>query len=457
MLTVAETRAADLVAVAEVGHQALVERAGAAVARCVLDRLGGAYGRRVVVVAGRGSNGADGRVAARRLAERGVSVTVVPASGDGADPPQLPACDVVVDAAYGTGFRGRYRAPEPPPGAATVAVDIPSGVDGDTGVASEGSVAAGRTVTFASLKPGLCMGAGRVAAGDVEVADVGVATAAAQAWVVEDADVLSDLRPRPRDAHKWASALAVVAGSPGMLGAAALCARAAMRAGAGMVRLGVPGAPPTSLPTGEAVARSLPEQGWAAEVLEELHRCRALVVGPGLGRTEATVEAVRELVAKAPCPVVVDADGLWALGEAGDVAALARGRHDPLVLTPHAGEHARLAGAPAGPDALSAARDLARSAGAVVLDKGPTTVVAGPDGRALVCMSGSQRLATAGTGDVLSGVIGAFAARGTPALLAAALGAHCHGRAAALGPSEGLLAGDLPELVSSWLSGLRHG
>src|SRR5205823_6493052 len=159
----------------------------------------------------------------------------------------------------------------------------------------------------------------------------------------------------------------------------------------------------------------------------------ALVVGPGLGRDQATAAAVQSLLAAAPCPVVVDADGLWALGDGGAAAAVVSRRVGPTVLTPHDGEFAGLAGAPPGPDRIGAARGLAARTGATVLLKGSTTVVAEPDGRVLLAAAGGARLATGGTGDVLSGVIGAFLAQGLAAPEAAAGAAHVHGTAAHLG------------------------
>lgn len=450
VLTAGEMKAVDAAALAEVGIDELVGRAGAAVARRALEMLGGSYGRRVVVVAGRGHNGDDGRVAARRLAARGVQVRVL----DAARPGTLPACDLVIDAAYGTGFRGEYAAPPPPPGAAVLAVDIPSGVHADTGAAGPGAVRAAETVTFGALKPGLLLPPGRDHAGVVTVEPIGLPIGAARCHEVLDGDIAA-LARRGREAHKWQTACYVAAGSPGMTGAAALCARAAARAGAGMIRLGSPGAAPGSVAFLEAVARPLPAEGWADAVLADLDRCHALVVGPGLGRTPATAAAVRRLVAVAAVPMVLDADGLNALGGV-DACAELRTRRAPLVLTPHDGEFARLAGAPPGADRIAAVRDLARRAAAVVLLKGSTTVVADPSGDVLVSTSGSARLATAGTGDVLAGVIGAFLARGTEPARAAALGALVHGRAAALGRAEGLVAGDLPELVADVLAA-EHG
>ncbi|MFP5377761.1 MAG: NAD(P)H-hydrate dehydratase [Acidimicrobiia bacterium] len=421
--------------------EVLVARAGAAVARAAVRLMGGAYGRRVVVVAGKGNTGADGRLAADRLRRAGVRVTVVEAS---AAPAALPACDLVVDAAYGTGFRGDYRAPAPPPGAPVLAVDIPSGVDGLTGEAGEGAVRARATVTFAALKPGLLLGAGRDRAGTVEVVDIGLDVTGAGAHLVEDADVR--VPPRGRDAHKWQSAVFVAAGSPGMTGAALLAGRAALRAGAGNVRLGVPGADVALLPLAEMVGVALPARGWADAVLEASSRCRALVTGPGLGREEASVAQVRRLLEGAGLPAVVDADGLAAVGGGEAPGA------PPRVLTPHDGEYGRLSGSPPGADRMAAARALAGRTKAVVLLKGPTTVVAAPDGTVRLAASGRPQLATAGSGDVLSGMIGAFLARGLGGLDAASFAAHAHGAAAALGPAEGLVAGDVVELLPRWLS-----
>ena len=174
VLTRDEMRAADAAALEEVSHETLVQRAGTAVAFAALRMLGGAYGRRVVVVAGKGSNGADGLVAAGVLARRGARVQVLDAEST-AGGVALPACDLVIDGAYGTGFRGSYDAPVVPPGAAVLAIDIPSGVDADTGEAPGDAVWAERTVTFAALKPGLLQGDGPAWSGTVEVADIGIA------------------------------------------------------------------------------------------------------------------------------------------------------------------------------------------------------------------------------------------------------------------------------------------
>jgi NAD(P)H-hydrate epimerase len=441
----------DATALRSTSLDVLVGRAGLAVALAALDMLGGAYGRRVVVIAGRGNNGADGRVAGSVLRRRGAHLRMVEAGTVDSIGP----ADLVIDAAYGTGFRGQYRAPSVAPGTPVLAVDIPSGVKGDTGEVSGSPTAASRTVTFVALKPGLLQGPGARLAGQVSVADIGLPAGHPDISVVEDGDVAALLPPRRHAGNKWSAALLVVAGSPGMTGAAALCARAAYRSGAGMVRLGVPGADLAGSPASEAVSVALPARGWATDALEAASRCAAVVVGPGLGRQEGTAAEVQRLVAGSPVPVVVDADGLFALGRVGgDDSFQAR---SGVVLTPHDGEFARLTGADPGPDRIAAARRLAASSGAVALLKGPTTAVSDMAGRVLLGLSGTTALATAGTGDVLSGVIGALLARGMGPLEAAGLAAHVHGRAGARGRGEGLMAGDLPDLVAGVLSRLRPG
>lgn len=449
VLTPAEMAAVDAAAPEPV--EELIERAGAAVAQAALQLLGGGYGRRVAVIAGGGSNGADGRSAARRLRRRGVRVVVV----DAADAPDRVApCDLVIDAAYGTGFRGSY---DPPAvgGSPVLAVDIPSGVLGTTGEACGSPLQATCTVTFAALKPGLVLEPGRSLAGRLQLADIGLDVSGARAGVVTADDVRAWLPPRPASAHKWRAAVLVIAGSPGMTGAAHLAAAAAQRAGAGMVRVGSPGVGDDRGRPVEAVGLDLPACGWAGPALEGADRFGAVVVGPGLGRSDDARAGVRALLAGATRPVVVDGDGLTLLGTAAaDVLA---GRPAPTVLTPHDGELAALTGATPGADRLATARELAARTGAVVLLKGPSTVVAAPDGEVAIVIEGDERLATAGSGDVLSGIIGGLLGRGTATFEAAAAGAWLHARAARHGPAEGLVAGDLPELLPQALADLAEG
>jgi len=448
VVTPEEMRAIDAAAPEPV--EVLVGRAGAALARAALEMLGGTYGRRVVVVAGKGNNGADGRDAARRLAARGMRVDVFDAA---TAPRRLPPCDLVVDAAYGTGFRGAYEAPDPG-GAFVLAADIPSGVDGLTGKAGGGAVRADATVTFAALKPGLLLGSGPEAAGEVIVADIGLDVSGARAHLVEAPDVAATLPVRPRDAHKYWAAVLAVAGSPGMTGAALLVARAALRAGAGYCRLAIPGADPAGVAPSEAVAVGVPARGWAAIAEEQCARMSAAAVGPGLGRDPGTQADARAFVAACPLPAVVDADALFALGDAGAAAEVVQRAPASRVLTPHDGELARLAGAPPAADRIASVRDLAARTGAAVLLKGPLTIVADPGGRVLLSGTGGPALATAGTGDVLTGVVAAFCAMGTGPFEAAALGAFVHGLAGRSGPRVGLVAGDVADRLPAALSGL---
>lgn len=446
VLTSAEKRTAD--GAATVPVDVLVERAGAAVARAVLDLLGGGYGRRVTVVAGPGNNGADGRVAARRLRERGVRVTEVDAL---ALPERLPDGDVVVDAAFGTGFRGEFSLPDVG-GARLVAVDLPTGLDADTGVAERSTRPADVTVTFGAASPGHLLNDGPGLVGRLVVADIGLPIGAPRVFEVEGGDVAAWVPGRERAAHKWVAGVRVVAGSPGMTGAAHLACAAAMRAGSGMVTLSSPGID-ADAPV-EVVDRRVPPFDWADPVLADLHRYHSLVLGPGLGRQEYTVPSVVRTLLEAVVPIVVDGDGLFALSwnEEGNASFLSE-REVPTVLTPHDGEFGQLAGRRPGTDRIAAARHLADMTGAVVLLKGPTTVIAAP-GRTYLVTNGSPRLATAGTGDVLAGVIGAFLARGVRAPEAAAAAAWVHAEAAArLG--DGLVAGDLLQAIADVIASVR--
>jgi len=275
--------------------------------------------------------------------------------------------------------------------------------------------------------------------------------------VMEDADMAALLPSRPRQTNKWAHAVGIAAGSKGMEGSAILCTRGAMAGGSGMIRLGSPGDPSAPWPV-EAVRMSLPAEGWAAPFLDATAKCRAVVIGPGLGTDPATAEQIRAVIAGARVPVVIDADALTALGDVERARDLLAQRAEASILTPHDGEYARLAGSPPGDDRLAAARDLADRLGAIVLLKGPLTAVADPRAQApdvLLSAAGVPALATAGSGDVLSGLIAAFVAQGTPAHGAAALAAHVHGRAASTGRPAGLVAGDLPDLIARVLSAGR--
>jgi hydroxyethylthiazole kinase-like uncharacterized protein yjeF len=437
-------------AASALSSETLIERAGTSVAWAALRLMGGAYGRTVNVLCGKGNNGADGRVAARHLAAKGVRVRLfeVPSC-----PSVLPPADLVIDAAYGTGFRGTWSPPDVG-GTPVLAVDIPSGVDALTGDIAGDVLAAAHTVTFGALKPGLLMPPGSALAGVLELADIGLEIGWARANLVQAADIVSWWPERDAYAHKWQNAVRVVAGSSTMTGAPRLVAHAAMRTGAGMVHLSVPGMTITDAPI-EIVQRPLPSTMWADAALASLDRFHSIVVGPGLGRSDDTAASVRRMVVEAPLPMVIDGDGLFALGWSSEGAAtLLRRRTTPTVLTPHDGEYALLTGSQPGLDRMVSARRLAADSGCTVLLKGATTIVADPNGTALVVTAGDARLATAGTGDVLSGIVGALLAGGVRPLHAAAAAAWVHGQAGRRGQRHGLVASDLPDLIPAVLEEL---
>jgi hydroxyethylthiazole kinase-like uncharacterized protein yjeF len=416
----------------------LMERAGAAVAREAMLAFPAA--RSFACVCGGGSNGGDGRVAARVLREAGHAAEEVT---DGLD-----AYDVVVDALFGTGFHGAPR-----PGAAelierinatpapVVSVDLPSGVDASTGEVAGAVVDADLTVTFHAPKVGLAVAPGRFYAGRVVVADIGLDASPTAARRALPAILDAVPRREPRDTKYSAGSVLVVGGQPGMTGAAALCALAALRADAGYVTLAVP---VQSLRTAEVLAlepvKVAGEEDTALEaILEASTRSSALALGPGLGRSDARRELVRDLLERLDLPAVVDADALFGLEPAERTA--------PTVLTPHAGELARLLDTSAewvGAHRLEAARTGAERFGATVLLKGADTIVASPDGAVVVSDQGPPSLATAGTGDVLTGIVASFLAKGLDPALAAAAAAVVHARAAELAPHRaGLVASDL--------------
>ena len=485
-----------------VSVDSLMESAGAAVAAAAVGLAGGAYGRRAVVVCGKGNNGGDGLVAARHLERAGMGVAVLltedsaayagPASanfsryarGGGRWRPaseaslrrELARSDVAVDAIFGTGFRGK---PEGVHAVAiealahgsvpVVAVDVPSGVEGESGLVRGAAVRAGVTVTLGALKPGVVFPPGALLAGRVEVADIGIPSDLVRSdlALVEASDVAGWAPRRPADAHKRSTGVVlVIAGSRDMTGAAVLATSAAYRAGAGLVTLAAP--PPVVsvarerlveaifLPLAETPEGAVDVSAWPA-VEERLASVDAVAIGPGLGRHPGTAALVRRVVAESPVPVVLDADGLNAF--AGDAGPLAD-RASAAILTPHAGEFARLTGLGAGEvaaDRLGHVRKAAAEWRCVVLLKGPRTLVVDPSGNARVNPTGGPALATGGTGDVLTGTIAALTARGLAPFDAAAAGAFLHGAAGDLAAElggEGTIASDVASLLPDAVAGL---
>jgi NAD(P)H-hydrate epimerase len=318
-------------------------------------------------------------------------------------------------------------------------------------------VRADHTVTFAAPKPGLWFHPGRAAAGTVHVADIGIDLGAdpTRVALVEGDDVVEWVPPRAATTHKWRSGVLVVGGSAGMTGAPMLSAHAATHLGAGIVIAALPGEAATRASGTEVITRVLAADASGsitsaavAELAPDLDRYGGVVLGPGLGRGDGVAATIAALARVVPGPLVLDADALVGLGTDLDPV---RERAAPTILTPHDGEYERLTGARPGPDRIDAARTLAAAAGSVVVLKGPTTVVAAPDGRVRVNPTGTADLATAGSGDVLSGMIAAFCARGVEPLEAAAAAVFVHGLAAESAGHTGFVATDLPGLAAGAL------
>lgn len=450
-------RAADDAALSAVGGgDVFIKRAGHAVARVARTMLGGTYGRRVLVIAGKGHNGDDGRVAAEWLTEWGASVQVLDATEAAGQLIDSRVTDLVIDAAYGIGFHGTWSPPfvlDVP----VLAVDIPSGLNALDGTVEGGVLVADRTVTFAAVKTGMLFGDGPSLCGEIDIVDVGIDPLDdVSTYLVESTDVATWLPPRDRLAHKWDHAVRVVAGSTGMAGAASLVSAAAMRAGAGMVHLSWRGDAHAVTPPTEVVGRALPDHNWAQDLSSDIHRFASLVIGPGLGRGDDIGVEVRNVLSTCDVAMVVDGDGIGASVDprAGHSALTARTA--ATVLTPHDGEFAILGGDVANTDRIAATRELASRTGCTILRKGPTTVIADPDGAVYLVVAGDERLATAGSGDVLSGIIGAFLARGLSAHEAAAAAAYVHGMAGSSCASEGTIARDVVAMISDVLTEVAH-
>ena len=499
-----EMRALDAWAIEGQGVPSLdlMERAGGEVVRVVTAM---APDGPVRIVCGKGNNGGDGLVVARLLRARGLEAQALLLSGPGELSPdahanferldeqawreaaamELPALlegsGVIVDAMLGTGFEGAPRAPldaaieavnsAPAP---VVAVDVPSGVNASTGEVEGACVHAQVTVTFHAAKVGLWVDPGKEHAGRVEVVAIGIPPARYGAPAARTAGLigpgaLDALPRRAAGSTKFSSgSVLVVGGSTGLTGAVCMTCAGGMRAGAGWVRAAVPGSlnaifevkltEVMTVPLADRDGALLAEAG--AAVLEASERADAVVLGPGLGRAPESFALAADLVARIDRPLLVDADGLNALAEAG--IERAAGRAAPTVLTPHAGELGRLLGRPSAEIAahrLAAAREAAARAGAIVLLKGDDTLVAPPrDGPVAISRGGAGALATAGTGDVLSGVLAAFLARGLDPYSAACAAVEAHrlaGREAArrMG-AEAVIAGDV---IDALPAALRRG
>lgn len=514
VVTAEQMRRLDARAIAELGipGATLMENAGRGAADVMLRALPArglrARGLRVAVVCGKGGNGGDGFVVARRLRRAGARPAVHLAfapdaiAGDAAlmyremrragiaatvvsDPAALASAlaqsDIVVDALLGTGARG---AAGPPLaglieainacGRPVVALDIPSGLPADGEPPAGPVVHAWLTPTFAALKLGLAMGPGVDVAGRVELVDIGIpaaeVTREVTTFVLERADVAPLFPRRPREGHKGTYGhLLVVAGSVGKTGAAALCARAAMRAGAGLVTVATSASaqPVVATLLVEAMSVALPETETrtlavkAHDALTELASARdAVALGPGLGLDEETLRVARMLVREVPRPMVVDADGLTALVDhLGELRAAAGIRY----LTPHPGEMARMLGVPIADvqrDRLGSTRAFAMEHAVHVCLKGSRSLVAAPDGRVLINPTGNPGMASGGTGDVLTGIVGALLARGLPAERVLGAAVYLHGLAGDVAAErvgeEALVASDVIEALGEAFGRLAH-
>ncbi|WP_327697136.1 NAD(P)H-hydrate dehydratase [Streptomyces sp. NBC_00459] len=454
-------RAAERELMARLPEGALMQRAAAGLAVACGQLMGRVYGRRVVLLVGSGDNGGDALYAGARLARRGAGVTavllaperthagglaalrgaggtVISGSGSGAAEGAIRRADLVVDGIVGIGGRGGLRADAVPlveavreAGVAVVAVDLPSGVDADSGEVRGEAIRADLTVTFGAHKPGLLIDPAREYAGTVRLVDIGlgeVLPEPAELEALQHADVARLLPVPGVESDKYRrGVVGIAAGSARYPGAAVLAVAGALRGGAGAVRYVGPAA--------DAVIARFPEVLVSDQGPHKAGRVQAWVVGPGAGDDAASVAEVLE----ADVPVLVDADGLR-LAEKEAV----RGRTAPTLMTPHAGEAAALLGvarAEVEGARLSAVRELAARYGATVLLKGSTTLIADPAGGAVrVNATGTGWLATAGSGDVLSGLGGSLLAAGLSALDAGSVGAYLHGLAGRLA-SEGAPVG----------------
>ena len=495
----AETmRAADRWAIDEraIPSLDLMERAGTALAEACEAR---ARGGPVRIVCGKGNNGGDGIVAARLLASFGHAAEVLllaPAAelsadaaanlerfdgavrvlGDDGWEHALDGSGCVVDAIFGTGFTGSPREPASTAiaainacGAPVVAADIASGVDASTGEVAGAAVEADATVSFHARKLGHLIAPGKWSCGELIVAPIGIPDGApgqAPGGVIGPGVLELPPRRGSRSTKFSSGQVLIVGGSRGLTGSVCLTAEAAIRAGAGYATVAVPDElePIFETKLTEVMSKGMASYDGALSamaakpILAASRRAKAVVVGPGMGRSADAVELVVALTRKLDAPLVLDADGLHAI--ATDLDALGA-RRVPRVITPHAGELGAVLGVSSreiGAHRLASAREAAERTGAFVVLKGDDTIVAGPDGQLAVNAVSSPALATAGTGDVLSGVISALITRGLEPFAAACAGVRAHacaGRIAAarVGAAESVIAGDVIDALPGGLRG----
>lgn len=489
-----------------------MENAGRGAAQAIVARFGSLRRKRVVICCGKGNNGGDGLVVARRLKASGALVKVflltraraltgdsaamlradLKAGGTVQEVTQesevatlenaLASADLVVDALLGTGLTGPAtgfyaRAIEAINGSAkpVAALDLPSGLSSDHGRLLGPTVRAELTTTFAGWKRGLLLYPGAACAGEVRVVDIGIPESATRegigVFVLEPSDIATLFPRRPPDAHKGAFGhLLVVAGSVGKTGAAALAGRAGLRNGAGLVTIAAPvsqqpviaalGMEFMTEPLAETPGQSVSLKA-KDRILELTARTDAMALGPGISLDPETQALVRELVKEVKRPMVVDADGLTAL--AGHLDLL-KESPAPRCLTPHPGEMARLSGATVAEvqaDRIETVRSFCRRYGAFLVLKGARSVIGEPGGKVFINPTGNPGMASGGSGDVLTGMVGALLARGFGPLVALQAGVFLHGLAADLARNEkgeeGLIAGDILEAIPLAIRHVQRG
>ncbi|MDA1094026.1 MAG: NAD(P)H-hydrate dehydratase [Acidobacteria bacterium] len=515
VLTTAQMQAADRATIETVGlaSTVLMENAGRQVVAAMERRVPGLYDRRIAVLCGKGHNGGDGFVVARVLAGNGAAVSVYlmaaaeTVTGDarahltaldawnlgvievadaaawGAAMPAIAACDLIVDALFGTGLSGRLvgHAAEVvhslnATGVPIISIDLPSGLSGDTGAVPGPSIDATMTVALGAPKVSSLLPPAATRVGELAVADIGIPDSVIESVAGPRVEVATtqwaqaQLAPRPDELHKGdCGRVLIVAGSVGKTGAAHLAALGALRSGAGLVTVATPRV------CQDVVSAMMPEYmtlglecepdgtlaaGAADAVLAE--RCDVLAVGPGLGQGPGVQQVVRTILERSQVPVVLDADALNAFSHAPE-ALVGRVGHD-VIVTPHPGEMARLTGATiehVQRHRLEVARGLAIAQHLYVVLKGARTLIASPDGSVFINVTGNPGMATGGTGDVLTGVIAAWMAQLGDATTACALGVHVHGLAGDLAAEQqgevGMIASDLAGQLGPAVRRLQRG
>ncbi len=501
IVTAGEMKALDMATIKDyrISGLVLMENAGRQVVEVIKGVLGDVRGKVVTIFIGKGNNGGDGLVAARHLLNIGTEVKVLSLfnadeiggdagmnleiwrkmeqkiyylhQGDAINIVKLVLMntELIVDAIYGTGFRGKIsektgRVIEVlnDSGKPIVAVDIPSGLEADTGRVNGPCIRADHTVTFGLPKLGLFLEPGADYAGQLTVADISIPSilverTAPRRYLITSELVREWLPSRPSSAHKGSfGRVLIVAGSRGMTGAACLAGEGALRAGAGLVTVAVPETLHDIMESKltEVMTVPLPDTGKGTlskgarqRILSLLKGMDVLAIGPGLSQVQEVVTLIRELLPSVGVPCLLDADALNALSGAGDILSKAQA---PVVITPHPGEMARLLGLTVKEiqdDRLGAARKASTTWNVVSLLKGARTVVASPDGAVYINPTGNPGMATGGSGDVLTGVIAGLLAQGLEPEPAAAAGAYIHGLAGDLAAREkgmtGMIAGDI--------------